>query len=137
MSNPGTTPSSGSRLVAILLCLPAARLLFHLINHPDVPPDLAMAIGIPTAAAFAVALLAPSPRSATGRLLKGMTVLLLVAWGLFTLSGTLVLTISPLLFSTTMIVGLALDTAHRTAAVAPLLKVDPTRAANPSRRTPQ
>ncbi len=118
MSNSGTIPSPSGRLAAVILFLPAARLLFHLINNPQLHPEAALAIGVPAAGAFIVALLTPSPRSATGRLLKGMALLVLVAWGLFSLSGTLILTVSPLLFSTGLIVGLALDTNHRTAAFA-------------------
>ena len=116
MSNPGTIPSPGGRLIAILLFLPVARLMFHLINNPELPPEAALAIGLPAGATLVVALLTPSPRSATGRLVKGTALLLLVAWGLFSLSGFLILTISPLFFSTSLIIGLALDTNHRTAA---------------------
>ncbi len=47
-----------------------------------------------------------------------MALLVLVAWGLFSLNGMLILTVSPLLFSTGLIIGLALDTNHRTAAFA-------------------
>ncbi len=137
MSNPGTYPSPSGRLAAILLSLPAARLLFHLIHQPDIPPNQALAIGLPAAAAFLLALLAPPPKSATGRLLKGMTILLLVAWGLFSLSGFLVLIISPLLFSTTMIIGLALDTTHRTAALSTARRPDSpeSHSPNPSRHS--
>ena len=118
MSNPGTIPSPGGRLAAIILFLPAARLLFHLINNPDMNPNAALAIGLPAAGVFFVALLIPSPRSVTGRLLKGMTILVLVIMGLFSLSGFLILSISPLLFSASLIIGLALDTHHRLSAQA-------------------
>jgi hypothetical protein len=130
MSNPGSIPSPGGRLAAIVLFLPAARLLFHLINNPDIHPDAALAIGLPAVGAFFLALLTPAPRSATGRLLKGTALLVLIAWGLFSLNGLMVLSISPLLFSTSLIIGLAVDTRHRTAG--PLIS-DHARDPNPSR----
>lgn len=109
--NPKIEPAQWS-VVAIVVAFAAGAFLYKLLMHERLGHSAAMFLGIPTVLAILLAL-APKAKTATGGILKGITLALLVVAPLLGEGYLCILFASPLFYIVGIGVGLAMDKSRR------------------------
>jgi len=99
-------------VVAIIVAFAAGAFLYKLLMHERLGHSAAMFLGIPAVLAILLAL-APKARTATGEILKGITLALLVVAPLLGEGYLCILFASPLFYIVGVVVGLAIDRQRR------------------------
>src|SRR5260370_3116175 len=99
-------------VVAILLAFAAVAFLYKFLMHERLGHSAAMFLGIPAVLAILLAL-APKAKTATGGILKGITLALLVVAPLLGEGCLCILFASPLFYIVGIGVGLAMDRQRR------------------------
>jgi hypothetical protein len=95
-------------VVAIVVAFSAGALLYKLLMHERLGHSAAMFLGIPAVLAILLAL-APKAKTATGGILKGITLALLVVAPLLGEGYLCIVVASPLFYAVGILVGLAMD----------------------------
>jgi hypothetical protein len=109
--NPKIEPAQWS-VVAIVVAFAAGAFLYKLLMHERLGHSAAMFLGIPAVLAILLAL-APKAKTATGGILKGITLALLVVAPLLGEGYLCILFASPLFYIVGIGVGLAMDKSRR------------------------
>jgi hypothetical protein len=99
-------------VVAIIVAFAAGAFLYKLLMHERLGHSAAMFLGIPAVLAILLAL-APKAKTATGGILKGITLALLVVAPLLGEGYLCILVASPLFYIVGIVVGLAMDRLRR------------------------
>ena len=99
-------------VVAIIVAFAAGAFLYKLLMHERLGHSAAMFLGIPAVLAILLAL-APKAKTATGGILKGITLALLVVAPLLGEGYLCILFASPLFYIVGIVVGLAMDRQRR------------------------
>jgi hypothetical protein len=99
-------------VVAIIVAFSAGAFLYKLLMHERLGHSAAMFLGIPSVLAILLAL-APKAKTATGGILKGITLALLVVAPLLGEGYLCILFASPLFYIVGIVVGLAMDRQRR------------------------
>ncbi|NYF53936.1 SRPBCC family protein [Tunturiibacter gelidoferens] len=99
-------------VVAIIVAFAAGAFLYKLLMHERLGHSAAMFLGIPAVLAILLAL-APKAKTATGGILKGITLSLLVVAPLLGEGYLCILFASPLFYIVGIVVGLAMDRQRR------------------------
>jgi hypothetical protein len=100
------------RVVAIIVAFAAGSVLYKLLMHDQLGHSAAMFLGIPAVLAILLAI-APRAKTATGGILKGITLALLVVAPLLGEGYLCILVASPLFYIVGVVVGLAMDRQRR------------------------
>ncbi len=100
------------RVAAIIVAFAAGAFLYKLLMHEQLGHSAAMFLGIPTVLAILLAL-APKAKTATGGILKGITLALLVVAPLLGEGYLCILFASPLFYSVGIGVGHSMDRQRR------------------------
>ena len=95
-------------VVAIIVAFAAGAFLYKLLMHERLGHSAAMFLGIPAVLAILLAL-APPAKTATGGILKGITLALLVVAPLLGEGYLCILIASPLFYIVGILVGAAVD----------------------------
>jgi hypothetical protein len=109
--NPGPT-TARKRLIGFILVLAAVNVAYRLVYTSGAAHTAALYVGVPTLLAIGLALL-PRSRSATGMLLKGSTLALLIACVILPEGLLCLLFVVPLVGLISVIVGATIDWARR------------------------
>jgi hypothetical protein len=99
-------------VVAIIVAFAAGSVLYKLLMHEQLGHSAAMFLGIPAVLAILLAI-APRAKTATGGILKGITLALLVVAPLLGEGYLCILVASPLFYIVGIVVGLAMDRQRR------------------------
>jgi hypothetical protein len=99
-------------VVAIVVAFAAGAFLYKLLMHERLGHSAAMFLGIPAVLALLLAL-GPKAKTATGGILKGITLALLVVAPLLGEGYLCILVASPLFYIVGIVVGLAVDRQRR------------------------
>jgi hypothetical protein len=99
-------------VVAIVVAFAAGSVLYKLLMHEQLGHSAAMFLGIPAVLAILLAI-APRAKTATGGILKGITLALLVVAPLLGEGYLCILVASPLFYIVGIVVGLAMDRQRR------------------------
>jgi hypothetical protein len=99
-------------VVAIIVAFAAGAFLYKLLMHERLGHSAAMFLGIPAVLAILLAL-APKAKTATGGILKGITLALLVVAPSLGEGYLCILVASPLFYIVGIVVGLAVDRLRR------------------------
>ncbi len=108
------TPSQWS-VMSLVVVSTAGSLLYRLLRHQHLGHSAAMFLGLPAVLAILLAA-APRPRSATGAIVKGLTLMLLVVAPLLGEGWICILIASPLFYAVGIGVGVAVDWQRRRKA---------------------
>lgn len=112
MTNDFPKPSRRWSLVALTLILAVGTLTYRLLVSKHLEQTSALFIGLPAVLAILIAFTRPA-RSATGVILKGMTVLLLLSGILLGEGFICIVMAAPLFYLVAFIIGQAIDMAER------------------------
>ncbi len=99
-------------VVAVIVAFAAGAFLYKLLMHEQLGHSAAMFLGVPAVLAILLAL-APRAKTATGGILKGITLALLVVAPLLGEGYLCILMASPLFYVVGLVVGLAVDRQRR------------------------
>jgi hypothetical protein len=96
------------RVVALVIACTVGAILYRLLMHGHLGHSAAMFLGIPAVLAILLAL-APKAETATGGILKGITLALLIVAPLLGEGYLCILVASPLFYIVGILIGLAVD----------------------------
>lgn len=96
------------RIVAVIIAYAVAALLYRLLKHQHLGHSAAMFLGLPAVLAILLAL-APKTQTATGGILKGITLALLAVAPLLDEGFVCILVAAPIFYIVGILVGVATD----------------------------